>query len=216
MGIPGYSGDGGAAANAALDYPSDVVIGALGDMFICDYGNEVIRKVDANGIITTVAGIGESGGYSGDGGVATNAVLNNPFGVAVDANEDIFIGDGSNNRVRKVSNQSGPLLVLNGVSTNNSGNYTVVVTGSSGSVTSSVLSLSVISTPLINQKTMNADGSFTLGFASQSGSASVVYSATNLSTVWQPIYTNSLGGIWQFTDTNTTGASSKFYRLFTP
>lgn len=214
VGYAGYTGDGGAATNATLDSPYAVTIGALGDMFISDYGNEVVRKVDAIGNITTVAGNGV-GGYSGDGGLATNAKLNAIYGVAVDANEDIFIGDDGNNRVRKVTNQSGPLLVLNGVTANNAGNYTVVATGSSGSVTSSILSLSVISAPLINQKTMNADGSFTLGLESQSGSASVVYSATNLSAVWQPISTNSVGGIWQFRDTNTVGNPSKYYRLFT-
>ena len=63
--------------------------------------NNRIRKVGTNGIITTVAGNGTYG-YSGDGGAATNAELNDPDGVAVDATGNLFIADTGNNRIRKV------------------------------------------------------------------------------------------------------------------
>jgi sugar lactone lactonase YvrE len=77
-----FSGDGGLATSATLKYPNGVFIDTSGNMYIADLGNYAIRKIDANGVITTVAGIGGSGGesvgYSGDGGLATSAKLNNP------------------------------------------------------------------------------------------------------------------------------------------
>ena len=97
----GYSGDGGAATNAGLNYPSGVAVDAAGNLYIADSDNKRIRKVDTNGIITTVAGNG-SAGYSGDGGAATNARLYYPTGVAVDASGNLYIADTENNRIRKV------------------------------------------------------------------------------------------------------------------
>ena len=73
-GDSGYSGDGGAATNASLGYPVGVALDAAGNLYIADISNNRIRKVDTNGIITTVAGNGIAG-YSGDGGAATNASL---------------------------------------------------------------------------------------------------------------------------------------------
>jgi DNA-binding beta-propeller fold protein YncE len=76
-------GDGGLATSAFL-LPYGVAVDASGNVYIADYASSRIRKVDTSGIITTVAGNGGSG-YSGDGGPATNAMLGNPFAVAVDA-----------------------------------------------------------------------------------------------------------------------------------
>ena len=135
----GYSGDGGAATNAELDYPSDVAVDATGNLFIADPYNNRIRKVGTNGIITTVAGNGTNG-YSGDGGAATNAELNDPYGVAVDATGNLFIADSDNDRIRKVV-FPGPTLVLNNVGLGNAGAYDVVVSSPYGSVTSSVVNL---------------------------------------------------------------------------
>jgi hypothetical protein len=97
----GYSGDGGAATNASLSSPANVAVDASGNLFVADEGNQRIRKVDANGIITTVAGSGSQIFY-GDGGAATNADLNYPSDVSVDANGNLFITDQFNNRIRKV------------------------------------------------------------------------------------------------------------------
>ena len=97
----GYSGDGGAATNAELMYPTGVAVDAYGDLFIADPGTNTIREVGAKGIITTVAGDGISG-YSGDGGMATNAELHSPEDVSVDAFGNLFIADLFNNRIRKV------------------------------------------------------------------------------------------------------------------
>src|ERR1019366_9158062 len=74
-GSQGYFGDGGAAIKAGLSYPSGVAVDPSGNLYIADWGNDRIRKVDVKGIITTVAGSG-SVGYSGDGGPATAASLN--------------------------------------------------------------------------------------------------------------------------------------------
>ena len=97
----GFSGDGGAATNAKLYVPSGVALDAFGNLYIADTDNNRIRKVDTNGIITTVAGK-TGGGYSGDGGAATNASLSYPFGVALDAAGNLYIADQNNNRIRKV------------------------------------------------------------------------------------------------------------------
>lgn len=96
-----YGGDGGLAGLALLDTPLGVAIDSQGDLFIADTGNNRVRKVDASGTITTVAGTGQPG-YSGDGGNALAAALNGPASVAVDAKGDVYIADTKNQRVRKV------------------------------------------------------------------------------------------------------------------
>ncbi|MCH8267492.1 MAG: hypothetical protein IH846_08240, partial [Acidobacteria bacterium] len=83
-GIAGFSGDDGLATSASLNIPSGVGVDAVGNLYIADTVNQRIRKVSADGTITTVAGNGDSG-FSGDGGPATSASLNFPEGVAVDA-----------------------------------------------------------------------------------------------------------------------------------
>ena len=109
-GTLGYSGDDGPATAAALDYPKGVAVDAAGDLFIADSGNDVIREVVmATGDIITVAGNGKGagtingGGYSGDNGPATDAELNTPTGVAVDAAGDLFIADAGNSVVRQTT-----------------------------------------------------------------------------------------------------------------
>jgi len=107
-GLPAYSGNGGAATNARLNYPWGVAVDTNGNLFFADAVNNVVRKVDVNGIITTVAGNGFNagtfhGGFSGDGGAATNAELYYPFGVALDTNGNFFIADEFNYRIREVN-----------------------------------------------------------------------------------------------------------------
>ncbi len=108
-GTLGYSGDGGPATAAQLYGPAGLTVSGT-DLYIADEGNHVIRKVNAAGIITTVAGDGATattgtmgGTYHGDGGPAIAAGLNGPIGVAVNsATGDMFISDRNNHRIRKV------------------------------------------------------------------------------------------------------------------
>ena len=101
-----YGGDGGAAVAAQLDSPTGVAVDGAGNLYIADTFNHRIRKVDAAGVITTVAGFGSTGGFGGgfggDGGAATAAQLGFPRGVALDGAGNLYIADNSNGRIRKV------------------------------------------------------------------------------------------------------------------
>jgi uncharacterized protein (TIGR03437 family) len=96
-------GDNGQATNAFLNGPGSVALDSAGNIYIADTGDQLIRKVDVNGIITTVAGTNGSPGFSGDGGPAKSAKLHGPSGVAVDNSGNIYIADTTNNRVRMVN-----------------------------------------------------------------------------------------------------------------
>jgi streptogramin lyase len=99
----GYSGDGGPATSALLGYPDGLAVNKEGDLFIAEYYNQVIRRVDhATGIITTFAGTGKAG-YSGDNGPATLAQLSSPGGMVFDGNDNLYIADGGNNVIRKIT-----------------------------------------------------------------------------------------------------------------
>lgn len=111
-GTAGFGGDGGLATAAQISFPVGVVFDAVGNMYIADRNNNRIRKVNTSGIISTVAGT-VGAGFGGDGGQATSAQLSNPFGVAVDAAGNIYIGDSNNNRIRKV-NTSGIISTIAG------------------------------------------------------------------------------------------------------
>ncbi|MCM3494635.1 S-layer homology domain-containing protein [Paenibacillus lactis] len=106
-GTAGSSGDGGAAALAQLYLPYGVAVDSGGNLYIADTYNQRVRKVDASGNISTVAGNGTAGS-SGDGGAAALAQLNFPFGVAVDSGGILYIADTNNNRVRKVAAEPVP------------------------------------------------------------------------------------------------------------
>jgi trimeric autotransporter adhesin len=109
-GSSGYTGDTGLATAAKLSGPYGIAVDATGNLFIADSGNNVIREVTkSNGDINTVAGLKGVGtaGFSGDGGAAISAELNEARSVAVDSSDNVFIADLSNNRVRKVTNTAG-------------------------------------------------------------------------------------------------------------
>jgi hypothetical protein len=100
-GARGYAGDGHPAVEATLDSPRDLRFAPNGDLYIADANNHVIRRVDSNGIITTVVGNGD-GTFGGDGGPALQASLFRPSGVNFDTAGSMLIADYSNHRVRRV------------------------------------------------------------------------------------------------------------------
>jgi len=100
-GTAGYSGDSGLATDAAINSPIGIVCVNDNTIYITDYENDRIRRVDSAGIITSVAGNGVSA-YNGDGGSATAASLNRPISTATDAAGNLYISDGLNHVVRKV------------------------------------------------------------------------------------------------------------------
>ncbi|HTQ35376.1 MAG TPA: hypothetical protein VMI30_14510 [Stellaceae bacterium] len=113
-GAKGFSGDGGPAEKALLNGPFDVCFDRAANLYFSDTFNNRIRRVDAKtGIITTVAGNGEKG-CSGDGGPATKAALNEPYGVVVDRDGNLYVADRLNRRVRRVDWSSGVITTLAG------------------------------------------------------------------------------------------------------
>jgi len=148
-GTQGYSGDGGPATTAQLRFPAGITVDDAGNLLIADRSNSCIRKVDTNGIITILVGT-STAGYKGDGGAATSAGLNRPWGIAVDASGNLFIGDSDNNRIRKVSGLA-PLLSdnasLSGLSLNQSNiAFTANTTTYSTSVDNAVSTATVTAT----------------------------------------------------------------------
>jgi hypothetical protein len=120
-GNPSYTGDGGPAASATLNGPGDVAIDGAGNLYIADSGNNVIRMiVAATGIITTVAGnnggsvCGSSSDAVGDGCPATQATLNQPEGVTLDAISNLYIADTNNHRIREVNSATGVIATIAG------------------------------------------------------------------------------------------------------
>ena len=101
-GRQGYSGDGGPATKATFSAIYGMTVDSSGNIFIVDGNNNVVRQIDTNGIVRTVAG-NHTRGFSGDGGPATSASLNFPWGVAVDAGGHVYVSDDNNYRVRVFS-----------------------------------------------------------------------------------------------------------------
>jgi sugar lactone lactonase YvrE len=132
-GTAGYTGDGGPAINAQISWPRGICVDRSGKIFFADNGNDVIREIDASGIITTVAGDGTGNwGYSGDGGPAASARLSGATDVRVDSAGNLYIADPYNMRVRKV-------WAATHVITTIAGNGTAGYSGDNGPATSAEL-----------------------------------------------------------------------------
>ena len=101
-GRQGFSGDGGPATEAQLSWANHMLMNAAGEFIIADTGNQRVRKIDTNGIITTIAGTGEAG-FGGDGGPAIHAMFNGLSAMAFDAEENLYLADFENHRIRKIS-----------------------------------------------------------------------------------------------------------------
>jgi sugar lactone lactonase YvrE len=129
-GTSGFSGDGGPATAAQLNRPSGIAHDASGNLYISEQLNHRIRRVDAGGTITTIAGTGTSG-FSGDGGPATSAQLNQPGNVALDAAGNLYIADSQNQRIRRIN--------PSGIITTAAGNGSASFSGDGGPATSAAL-----------------------------------------------------------------------------
>jgi len=112
-GSGGFSGDGGQATAAEIQSAYGLAIDATGNIYIADQANCRVRKVNTNGVMSTLAGTGVFG-YSGDGGQATAAKMGDPSGVAVDAAGNVYIGDANNARTRKVTVATGIITTVAG------------------------------------------------------------------------------------------------------
>ncbi len=129
-GVSGFSGDGGLATSARLSYPTGVAVDGQGNVYVADTNNNRVRRIATDGRITTFAGTGGPGPL-GDGGPATAARLSAPFGVAVDAQGNVYIADSGGHRVRKVD--------VAGTITTIAGNGREGTTGDGGRATSASL-----------------------------------------------------------------------------
>ena len=118
IGTTGFSGDNGPAPTAELYNPYSAAVGANGNVYISDYNNYCIRKITlSSGNITTDIGLGGTSGFAGDIGYATQAQFYNPYGVAFDAANNIYIADAYNNRVRKINASTGIIACIAGTGT---------------------------------------------------------------------------------------------------
>ena len=110
----GGVGDGSRPTLAALATPAGIVFDSRGDLFVADSAAHRVRKVDLDrNIITTVAGTGQPG-FIGDGGPASIAALNSPYGLAIDHDDNLYIADAGNNRIRKVDLATGIITTVAG------------------------------------------------------------------------------------------------------
>ena len=103
-GEQGFSGDGGPAIEAKLSGPDGIAVDDHGNLYICDYGNRRIRKIDTHDVITTIAGTGASR-TSGDGAAAIDAGLTDPSGLALDHDGNLYVADFTDNRIRRIDPQ---------------------------------------------------------------------------------------------------------------
>ncbi|MGA3214027.1 MAG: Ig-like domain repeat protein [Terriglobales bacterium] len=150
-GTAGYSGDGGSATGAEINYPLGVGADSVGNLYIADDQNCLVRKVSTTGVITTVAGyyvddagINSNCGYGGDGGPATSATLYSPTTVVADAAGNLYIADNVNCLIRKVTASTGIISTVAG-NTNGAGigsHSNCGYSGDGGPATSAKLSYS--------------------------------------------------------------------------
>lgn len=123
-GVSGYAGDGGPAIAAQLNEPYGVAIDDAGNIYIPDANNNVVRKINPAGIISTIAGVGQSAGFMGDGGPAVVAKFDFPWALTVDYHGNIFIADEGNWEIREIDNS--------GIITNYAGDHQVGYSGDGG------------------------------------------------------------------------------------
>lgn len=112
-GTVGFSGDGGPAMRAEMDNPFGITRGPDGALYVCEFTGHVVRRIDAKGVITTVAGNGTAG-YSGDGGPARKAQLNKPHEIRFGPDGALYISDMSTHTIRRVDMKTGTISTFAG------------------------------------------------------------------------------------------------------
>ncbi len=134
-GTPSSTGDGGPATAATVNGPGTIIGDPSGNLLISEYYGQRIRSINPSGTVTTIAGTGV-GSFSGDGGPATSATMNGPFQIALDASNNIYVGEYLNSRVRKLSACASVSVasITNSVNCfgNANGSATLIATGGSG------------------------------------------------------------------------------------
>ncbi len=196
-GIAGYGGDNGPATSAQLNVPGSIAVDAAGNLYIADGYNYRLRKVNAaTGVITTVAGSGTDG-YGGDNGPATEAAFNALGGVALDPLGNLYIADTFNERVRKLSVTTSP-LIFPAVGSNS---VTAPQTFTLANIGNTPLNLSAI-TPTAN---FNIDGSTT---TCSTSSPLATGDSCEVGVVFYPTAPGSVGGTLTLTDNSLNLAGS--------
>src|SRR3978361_1184380 len=130
--VQGYIGDGGPATGAQLDFPLRVALDSKGNYYFADFLTNVVRKVTAAGVITTIAGTG-SFGFQGDNGPGIQGFISDVHGVAVDSNLNVYLADTHNSRIRKIA-ADGNIFTI-------AGNGTFGYSGDGGAATRARLTL---------------------------------------------------------------------------
>jgi hypothetical protein len=200
-GTNGYTGDGLKAASAELGWPFAVVPDNAGNIYISDYYNNNIRKINSAGIISTYAGTG-TGGYSGDGGGAVSARLSTPAGMCIDASKNLYIADYSNKVIRKVTS--------GGIISTVAGNGTNADAGDGGNATAASF-LNPISV------TVDPDGNL---FISDPGASRIRYVQSSSGTIstyagdGTPGYSGDGGHGYSAEVNNPAGAKVAFGNFF--
>jgi hypothetical protein len=216
-GLFGYSGDGGQATNAGFNSPYAAWVDATGNIFIADTQDQRIRKVNTNGIVTTVAGDGMLG-FAGDGLPAGNASFCYPRGLTGDGAGNLYISDSFNNRVRKLSYvefADQPAFTVTNVNPASvSNNYSVIITSADGSVTSSVVAVSLQLPPIAPEFT-SSNGQFVFTWNSVSNVAYQLQYATNLvAPDWMDLGSPVTATNSSTSTTDTIGSDTqRFYRV---
>jgi len=183
-----YSGDGVIATNTGIGgEPLGMTLDFVGNIYIADGFNHCIYKVNTNGIINLLAGSGIQG-FAGDGGVGKLANLSTPHGIVTDRAGNVYFADTGNNRIRKISfvdyADQASFTLTNNTPASLGNNYSVIVTGPSGSVTSSVVSV-ILQLPPITPVFTASNSIYTLTWGAVSNLTYQLQSATNLAaSIW--------------------------------